>query len=132
MDSAPWRPRNPGRGCLWRSDRAAPAMDRSFPRTLDAAGKRIGRSTRDRRACATCAPLRAKPSGRDSHRHRLIAFHEIGAHTPRLAQDLDEGVTLQDLFPHHAKLHFGKPLSDAAMNAETERHVLARPHTIDK
>src|SRR5215467_8247251 len=67
----------------------------------------------------------------NAHRHRLIAFDEVRAHAPRLADDLDTLEALQDLLPHHLQLHLGQALADAAMDAEAERDVLARTRAID-
>src|SRR5215831_19429584 len=67
----------------------------------------------------------------NAHRHRLIAFDEVRAHAPRLADDLDTLEALQDLLPHHLELHLGQALADAAMDAEAERDVLAWARPID-
>jgi len=49
-------------------------------------------------------------------------------YTPlRLSDHLNVVETLQDFFPDNLQLQFGKPDSDAAVNAEAEREVLAGP-----
>src|SRR6185437_10840670 len=79
-----------------------------------------------RRAAAASSRLR-----RDAHRHRLEALHEVRVHPLRLADHLDLREAAQDLLPHDAQLHLGQPHADAAMDAEAEGDVLARPLAID-
>ena len=44
---------------------------------------------------------------------------------------LDLGEALQDLFPDDAQLQLGQAVADAAVDAEAEREVLARPLAVD-
>ena len=67
------------------------------------------------------------------HRDRQlrIALHERRVGALRLADDFDEAEPLHDFFPDDPQLHFGQPVAHAAMDAETERQVVARLRPID-
>src|SRR5258708_3049228 len=60
-------------------------------------------------------------------RHRLVALDEIGAHAPGLAHHFDAREAPEDFLPHHPQLHLGEALAHAAVDAEAEGNVLARP-----
>src|SRR5262249_39005353 len=61
----------------------------------------------------------------------LVAADEAGIDALRLANDLDAVEPLQHLFPDDAQLQLGKPHADAAVDAETERQMGARPGAVD-
>src|SRR3984957_2271349 len=70
------------------------------------------------------------PRGND-HLHALEAVHEGRVAAHRLANHLDHREALQDLFPDDGELHLGHAIADAAVDAEAERHVLARTLAVD-
>src|SRR5260221_8440594 len=120
---------------LWSGNRSTPTMDGARPPWLDDARRWRRRNT----ILAECAaawvanraietPISSRfESNRqriwwllcDPNRHGLIAFYEVRTHAARLADDFDEGVSLQDLLPHYSQLHLGQPLSNTAMNSIT-------------
>src|SRR5512135_2216736 len=70
-------------------------------------------------------------SNRDAHRQLGIAEHEVGRHAFRLADDVDARETLHDLLPQDAQLHLRDAVAHAAVDAETERDVMARTLAVD-
>ena len=58
-------------------------------------------------------------------------MHEIGLGAHRFAHHLYARETLEDLLPQHGELQFSQTIADAAVNAEAEGDVLARPRTVD-
>ena len=83
----------------------------------------------NRRRCSICIP----PLGvrRRSHRQRADRVQEVRVGVDRLVQHLDLQVAAQHLLPQDAQLQLGQAVAQAAMDAEAERHVLARPLAID-
>src|ERR1700743_2042418 len=71
------------------------------------------------------------PSRGDAHRQGLIAFDEARIHPLGLVHHLNLGEALEDFFPDDLQLQLRKPHADAAVNAETERQMRARPRAID-
>src|SRR6185312_8197447 len=69
--------------------------------------------------------------GGDADRQGLVTLHEAGIHPLRLADHLNIVVPLEDFFPDDLELKLCKPDSDAAMDAETEGDVGARPRAIN-
>jgi hypothetical protein len=63
---------------------------------------------------------------------KQIALDEVRAQPARRLHHLDAFEALQDLLPHHLQLHLGQPVADAAVDAEAEGHVLARPFAPDE
>src|SRR3954470_2682269 len=68
---------------------------------------------------------------RDPHRQRLISLDEARIDPLGLADHLDAVEALQHLFPDDLELELGKPHADAAVDAEAEGEVGARPRAID-
>src|SRR5437763_16790296 len=66
-------------------------------------------------------------SRRDAHRQRPDAVDEVGIGPLRRPHHLDHRVPRHDLFPQDAQLQFGESVADAAVDAEAERQMLARP-----
>jgi hypothetical protein len=58
-------------------------------------------------------------------------MHEVRLGARRLAHELDAREAFQDLLPQHLQLPLGQAVADAAVDAEAEAHVLARPRTVD-
>src|SRR5471030_3208957 len=75
-------------------------------------------------------PERSGPR-RDDHLHALEAVHERRVAAHRLADHLDHREALEDLLPDDGQLHLGHAVADTAVDAEAERHVLARPIAVD-
>ena len=59
------------------------------------------------------------------------AVHEVRQGPLRLAHHLDAREALQDLLPQDPQLQLGQPVAHAAVDAEAERQVLARPGAVD-
>ena len=70
-------------------------------------------------------------STRDPHRQGLVALDEARIHPLRLADHLNIVEPLQDFLPDDLQLQFGQPDPDAAVDAEAEGQVLARPGAVD-
>src|SRR5207248_7891900 len=68
----------------------------------------------------------------DAHRQRFDAADEAGIHPLRLADHLDPVEPFQHFLPHDLQLQLGQPHADAAVNAEAEGQVSARPGAIDE
>src|SRR6201991_3661925 len=66
-------------------------------------------------------PMVAATSTRETGRQRFIAFDEAGIHPLGFPDHLYMAEALHDFFPNDLQLQFGKPDSDAAVNAEAER-----------
>ena len=92
---------------------------------------RFGCSPRALRAQADlrAEPLASQPG--NPHRQLREAAHEGRAHAHRLADHLDHREALQDLLPQDAQLQLGQAVADAAVDAEAEGQVLARPRAVD-
>src|SRR5450631_1563989 len=71
------------------------------------------------------------PSTGYAHRQRLVAAHEAGINPLRLVDHLDLFEPLEDLLPDDFELQFGKAHADAAVDAEAEGEVGARPRPVD-
>src|SRR5205823_12666407 len=56
---------------------------------------------------------------------------EVGIDALRRSHDLDDRITLHDLFPQNAQLQLREAIADAAMDAEAEGQMLPRPCAID-
>ncbi len=70
-------------------------------------------------------------SARDAPRQRGAAGTEVGIQAPRFAGKLDAREAFQDLLPEDLQLQLGQAIAHAAMDAEAEGDVLARPGTVD-
>jgi hypothetical protein len=68
---------------------------------------------------------------RDADWHRAHAVDEVRVGAARRRQHLDDPMTRQQLLPQDAQLQFGEPIADAAMDAEAEGQMLARPRPVD-
>jgi hypothetical protein len=60
-----------------------------------------------------------------------IALHERTRDTLLIADDLNHREAREDLFPDDPQLELCQPIADAAVDAVTERDVVARPLAID-
>ena len=60
-----------------------------------------------------------------------IALDEARIHPLGLADHLDLVEALEDLFPDDLQLQLGEPHADAAVDAEAERQMRARPRAVD-
>ena len=58
-------------------------------------------------------------------------MHEVRLRAHRLADHVDAREALEDLFPQHLELQLREAVAHAAVDAEAEAHVLARPRAID-
>src|SRR5262245_6964721 len=67
------------------------------------------------------------PSRGDAHGKRLVALHEAREDAMGLLHHLDGVVALQDLLPDDSELQFRQAEAHAAVDAEAERQVRARP-----
>src|SRR5437867_7022526 len=65
------------------------------------------------------------------HRQGADATDEVGVESHRWSHDLDLEIACQDFFPKNTELQLGQPVADAAMDAGTERQVMARPRAAD-
>src|SRR5262249_35867560 len=65
------------------------------------------------------------------YRQGLVALDEAGINPLRLIDHLDLVETLEDLLPDDLQLQLGEPHADAAVDAEAERDVRARPRAVD-
>src|ERR1700688_662 len=70
-------------------------------------------------------------SAGDTHRQGLIAFDKTRIHPLGLAHHLNILEALEDFFPNDLQLQFGQSQSDAAVNAEAEGDVGARPGAVN-
>src|SRR6516165_3058056 len=70
-------------------------------------------------------------SGGDANRQGLVALDEARIHPLRLADHLNSAEALEDFLPDNFQLQLGEPHTDAAVDAESERQVGARPRAID-
>ena len=93
-------------------------------------GRRPRRRGRGRR-CVIGATRSKCCARRDHHRHRGEAVHEVRLRARRLAHHLDHREALQDLLPQDLQLQLGQAVADAAVDAEAEGQVLARPRAVD-
>src|SRR5258708_40140699 len=71
------------------------------------------------------------PLTRDPHRQFADPADEGGKHPLRRADDLDAWQAIEDFLPENLQLHFGQALADTAVNAETERQMLAWTGAVD-
>ena len=78
-------------------------------------------------------PAAARKPDQAGNAHRQVgdAMHEGRVDALRLAHHLDRREALQDLFPDDLQLHLGQAVADAAVDAEAEGQVLARPLAVD-
>src|SRR5665213_80834 len=78
-------------------------------------------------------PLGERRSGprRNDDAHALVAVDEGREAAHRLFHQFDPREALQDFFPDDGQLHLRDAIADAAVDAEPERHVLARPLPVD-
>jgi len=67
----------------------------------------------------------------DLHGQKVVAFDEARVRPLGFANDFNLLETLQDLFPDDLQLQLRKSHADAAVYAEAERQVVARPLAID-
>src|SRR5665647_3765131 len=74
---------------------------------------------------------RGAPSRWYAYRQGFDAAHEAGINPLRLANHLDPVEAFQHLLPYDSELQFGEPHADAAVDAETERQMGARPGAVD-
>src|SRR5262249_8225867 len=68
---------------------------------------------------------------RDTDGQVLVALDEAGIAPLWLVHQLDIVEPLQDLLPDDLQLQFREPQAHAAVNAEAERQVRARPLAVD-
>src|SRR5690349_810894 len=61
----------------------------------------------------------------------LVALDKAGINPRRLLDHVDPVEPLEDLFPDDLQLQLGKPHADAAVDAEAERDMGARPRAVD-
>ena len=99
--------RVPGNLGEWPGDRLRPVGCRAEQRA------RIPPPVR--RNALRCSALRWNP-----HRQRPDAVDKVGIDPPRFAHHLDHRIPGQHFLPQDAKLQFGQPVADAAMNAKAE------------
>src|SRR6185312_7144136 len=67
----------------------------------------------------------------DTNRQGFVALDEAGIHPLGLVDHLNLVEALEDFFPDDLQLQLGKTHADAAMDAEAERQMRARPRAID-
>src|ERR1700733_3013822 len=80
-------------------------------------------------AICLCGTLRA--SAADAHRQGLVTLHKARIHPPGLSDHLNMVEALEYLFPDNLQLKLRQPDPDAAVDAEAERDMGARPRPID-
>src|SRR5581483_9307169 len=66
-----------------------------------------------------------------AHRQGLVPLDEAGIDPLGFTDHLDPVEALEHLLPDDPELQLGEPHADAAVDAEAEREVRARPRPID-
>src|SRR3954454_19647913 len=67
----------------------------------------------------------------NADRQGFVALDEAGIYPLRLADHLNIVEALEDFFPDNLQLQLGQPDPDAAVDAEAERDMGARPNTVE-
>src|SRR4051812_17033785 len=70
-------------------------------------------------------------SRRNLHRQRFQTLYEARIDPLGFADHVDVVETLENLFPNNLELEFSEPQADAAMDAEAEGKMRARPGAVD-
>jgi hypothetical protein len=76
--------------------------------------------------------LQVRPSlGANADRQGSIPANDIRYHALWLADDLNGPGLALDFLPRDPELHFGQPVADAAVNAETKGDMLTWTRTVN-